>query len=317
LVIKTLQKKKDLSPVDIYSARLKSSRASIEAVINYANSRGAEFRNAPFNELFNEIELEFSNVSLLRAITALYRAGFRSSKELAEKIFDSVVADSDYLAGLAKKARWLISAREIIGRMKQLDVLTKDEMQEGFAQIKGFLNDVQSEIHAQRFAAGYIFKVKGNRTISDSEVESTSSYLNSALSYGEGTQLVSVPWRILPAGEYPFPAIVGHFECLAERYKDFKLEIERLRKIFDLEPILAIIGEDEFDRYAIFLFKDSDKAVLECPYYGNATYIIKGDWISLSKLTKKELIKDYPRKYHSDDWFSWLKKSLGQYARTK
>ena len=299
---------------------MKSPLYEIEAVIGLAKKHGDDFKTSSVDKLIDIVMHRYSNEALLCAITALYRVGFRSQKELTDKIPDSMIADTAALTELAKKARWLIGARSIIGQMKQLDILTGNEMKEGFALVKGFIDAVKSETHAQRIAADYIFQVKRNGAISGDKIEGTLTRLDSGLSYGDGVQIVRVPWRILPLGEHPYPAIVAHFESLAERYKNHKLEKERLRKIFELEPTIVIIGEDDFERSAIFLFKDSDKAVLECPYYGNATYIIEGGWMSLSKLTKKELIKDYPReakrKYHSDDWFSWLKKSLGKTITT-
>ena len=294
----------------------KSPQYEIEAVITFAKELDHEFKTAPVDELTVLVQQRFSNVLLLQTITALYRAGFRRKNDLTKLIPDSRANDTAYLSELAKKARWLACARDTIGRMKQLSILTLDEMQEGFARVQGLLDDVESEIEAQRFAANFIFQIKGGAT-SDSNNEADLLCLDSGLSHSKGVQLVRVPWRILPPGDHPYPAILEHFDSLAERYRHLKPQRERLHKIFKLEPTVVIIGEGEFEWYAIFLFKDSDKAILECPYYGNATYIIKGDWISLSKLTKKELIKDYPRKYHSDDWFLWVKKSLGKTITTE
>lgn len=75
-----------------------------------------------------------------------------------------------------------------------------------------------------------------------------------------------------------------------------------------------ILGSDAFEGYVAFHFADLEIAILECAIVGNAIYLLPGDWASLSRLTKNELLKDHAkdvtRIVHSGDWFYRLKRLM-------
>jgi hypothetical protein len=333
---------------------MKSLIYEIEAVISFVKNQGNDFKTGSVDKLVQVVQHKFSNEALLRTITALYRAGFHSPKEVAEKIPDSILTDSAALTKLAKKAQWLVAARNIIGRMKQLNELDADQMRTGFAVILSYFNYVVSEKHAQMLAMRYVLLARGFKvdSVNKNEVKAGLRYLESVnkeqanfdfkvfagfLSSAKfiGTDLSNdtaiyqyedyiissewfddvgvLPWIILPPGEHPFPALIEHFKSLAKKYNE-EFDEERLNRIYSLKPTARHKGLGKFDRYIICLFKESRKAVLESPFYGNAIYIVEGDWESLSRLTKKELLEDYPREVirviHSGDWFSRLKELL-------
>lgn len=120
-------------------------------------------------------------------------------------------------------------------------------------------------------------------------------------------------WQILPPGEYTFDRIIGHYQHLRSLDNEIIIDKQRLELIYSLKPSELYIGSDEFKRYVVFYFDQACKAVLECPIFGNAIYVIDGGWKYLSQLTKAELM-DYPdevqRITHKGDWFSRLKKIL-------
>lgn len=123
-----------------------------------------------------------------------------------------------------------------------------------------------------------------------------------------------VPWSILPPGEYPFDRILRHFAELAGE-SNLKIDEGRLRLIYSLNPTAIYIGTtDEFRRYVIFYFEAEQKAILECPVFGNAIYVIDGDWKELSMLTKEELLRYYQnhvrRVIHKGNWFDRLTYTL-------
>jgi hypothetical protein len=124
-----------------------------------------------------------------------------------------------------------------------------------------------------------------------------------------------VNWKILPPGEHPFPRILNHFKQLQLSDKTLKIDEERLQFIHSLGPSGIYVGTDEFKRYIIFYFADLEKAVLKCPIFGNAIYVIDGEWELLSQYTKADLLWDFPddvtRIIHSGDWSYRLKKVLG------
>ena len=71
-------------------------------------------------------------------------------------------------------------------------------------------------------------------------------------------------------------------------------------------------GFETFSDYFALIFEDTDKVVLESVNYGNAIYIIEGDWKILSRRTKAELKTSNKTKviHHRYDWFSKLKNYL-------
>ena len=93
-----------------------------------------------------------------------------------------------------------------------------------------------------------------------------------------------------------------------------KVEVarERFKRIYELEPKSVYRGFETFSDYFALLFEDTDKVVLESVNYGNAIYIIEGDWKILSRRTKAELKTSIKTKviHHRSDWFSKLKNYL-------
>jgi hypothetical protein len=95
-----------------------------------------------------------------------------------------------------------------------------------------------------------------------------------------------IPWRILPPGEHPFPHILKYCEFIKQSKSTLRIATERLELINSLNPSKIYRGLDEFNGYFVFYFEDSAIAILDCPIVGNAVYVIKGDWKTLSSLSK-------------------------------
>jgi hypothetical protein len=122
-------------------------------------------------------------------------------------------------------------------------------------------------------------------------------------------------WEILPPGEHPFQQVSGYYKQLKMNDRSLRIDEERIEIIKELGPQKIYVGTDDFRRYVIFYFPTLRKAVLECPIYGNAIYVIKGDWEYLSQYTKAELLdyfsNEVVRIIHGKNWFFKLKKELG------
>jgi hypothetical protein len=133
-----------------------------------------------------------------------------------------------------------------------------------------------------------------------------------SIEYPEDTKIkpIKLPWRILPPGEHPFPALLEHFKQIQRDHPEKRFEFDRIEKVHSLCPDKAYTGEEDFYGYVIFLFERFGRAVLECPISGNAIYIIEDNWLSLSRRSKADLIWDYSdnvtRIVHIGDWFSRL-----------
>lgn len=93
---------------------------------------------------------------------------------------------------------------------------------------------------------------------------------------------------------------------------------ERLRFAYSLNPARIFIGSGEFDGYLAFLFREGAPALLECPMNGNAAYIFREDWRTLSRCSKTDLLRNHAsevgRVQHvaGRSWQSRLKTLLGR-----
>lgn len=125
-----------------------------------------------------------------------------------------------------------------------------------------------------------------------------------------------VNWVILPGGESIWSRVSRSVDAIQRRYPAKQLDASRLKKIATLYPDEIYQGKHEFDGYFVFFFRKAGRAVLECPWVGNAIYVIRGDWRKLSRLTKSDLLSrhrhEVQRIIHgeSGNWFSDLKRSL-------
>ncbi len=123
----------------------------------------------------------------------------------------------------------------------------------------------------------------------------------------------NVPWVILPKGSS------GAELAKSERSTGFGFEIieERFSLICDLNPSRIYKGVYEFSGYFAFLFDACPWVVFESNKRGNAIYAVRGDWVSMSKMTKAKLMhmrSDRVRRIvHKGDWLWSLKMLLEGY----
>jgi hypothetical protein len=123
-----------------------------------------------------------------------------------------------------------------------------------------------------------------------------------------------LPWRLLPSGELSVQRLRNHYKTLQHRNPHVRYDPERIAKAFSLGPERCYIGTEEFDGYVVFTFAGTDKALLECPVYGNAIYVLGPDWRRLSKMSKQDLLTGRPRGVdkivHKGNWFGRAKRAL-------
>jgi len=127
----------------------------------------------------------------------------------------------------------------------------------------------------------------------------------------------SLNWEVLPQG-CDWHAFEKYCERQIELSKDRFLskEVEeakeRFKCIFELRPKEIYQGRSSFSNYFALHFEECEEVVLESVVYGNAIYIVKGDWRLLSQKTKGELKKSFNPKVipHQKGWFSKLKNYL-------
>ncbi len=120
-------------------------------------------------------------------------------------------------------------------------------------------------------------------------------------------------WDLLPQGEWRTEGLIKTFKGYGWSKDEF--DESRLTQIIkSLNPSICYIGKEKFQGYVVFGFDSTEKVVLECPKYGNAIYIIKGNWQEITKLSKWEARKlsQVTVIRHSDSWFERLKQNLGR-----
>jgi hypothetical protein len=126
------------------------------------------------------------------------------------------------------------------------------------------------------------------------------------------------PFELLPVGEWPVSRVMGYFSVNGDDlFKDKgKYQPSRLEDIFKLHPTTYWKGKEQtrMHGYLCFKFEASNKVVLECPYYGNAVYIVWGDWKKIVQLDKRTIRTKYKNNhriiFHSNDWVDRIKNEL-------
>jgi hypothetical protein len=146
-------------------------------------------------------------------------------------------------------------------------------------------------------------------------IERISADVERAFKYGTTKPMRRLPWHVLPPGELSATTLHQHYHRLQQQNPCVRYEIERINKAFSLHPDQCYVGRDEFEGYIILTFAHTPKALLECPVFGNAIYIINSDWKRLSSKTKQELLTNHSGEItkivHKGDWFTRVKRRLG------
>jgi hypothetical protein len=130
------------------------------------------------------------------------------------------------------------------------------------------------------------------------------------------TPVQRLNWRILPAGQIPWPKFKTEVEPLIKEAPAGNRPVlkYRLENIDKYNPDFVAIGYGGFRGYIVFGFKKKNIYALESLYYGNATYMLGETWEELSKKTKAEILNQNLQKdrlIHTDNWQNklgnWLK----------
>lgn len=115
-----------------------------------------------------------------------------------------------------------------------------------------------------------------------------------------------LPWRFLPPGETEEERLRDAVRAYGRRNPEIVIDERRILYAYSFSPEHVYIGEEEFDGYFAFIFPYTSRVLLENPIEGNAAYIFDTDWRTLSKLTKTELLHEYPHKvtriFHTGSW---------------
>jgi len=159
--------------------------------------------------------------------------------------------------------------------------------------------------------AGHLDRVSAEAKISDAEPLHLGS-ATSETAIPSGRRVIRANWRFLPDPENMSAERLLH--VLREHFSEhtgrgIALELKRIKFALGLKPIQICVGLDEFWGYYAFLFP-RDIVLFECPVYGNAAYVVKGDWRVLSRKHKAQLERKGERIIHCRHWSLAIKGAL-------
>lgn len=116
---------------------------------------------------------------------------------------------------------------------------------------------------------------------------------------------LNVSWDILPPGESSINLIKTLLSNKSNKASSPQDTSDRMKFFENLGVKKYIRGTNSFNSYIGALF-DNDIVLLENSSYGNAAYILKSDWETLSKLSRTELLSHYSdeiiRIPHNKNW---------------
>lgn len=126
-----------------------------------------------------------------------------------------------------------------------------------------------------------------------------------------------LPFTVLPPGTWDAAHVVNRYREInrsAHAWEGRKLDLNRLTALVSLCPTRCYLGTELWSWYVLFEFEPFDAAVLECPYEGNATYVIHGEWQSVAGQTKQEIREKFPDRctwvVHKNGWLKRISEAL-------
>lgn len=124
-------------------------------------------------------------------------------------------------------------------------------------------------------------------------------------------------WKVLPPGPYPFARAKSELADFIGKLPEEHRHVvqERVKGITQHTPDFIALGVGGFSDYMVFGFPRKDVYILESPALGNATYVFKGDWESLSMRSKKEILDGSlheARVIHNSRWNAGIRQVITQ-----
>lgn len=132
--------------------------------------------------------------------------------------------------------------------------------------------------------------------------------------------IATVEWTILPRGERIWESFQKGESYQHTTRSEQTLIHERFDTIQSFHPDRIFQGKAGYTGYVVFEFKYKQLFVFDSIKYGNATYIFSGEWESISKLSKKEIIQNglaKDRLIHKKGWDTQISKYLNGSVETR
>jgi hypothetical protein len=122
-------------------------------------------------------------------------------------------------------------------------------------------------------------------------------------------------WVILPPGRRPWEESQSELGKVMQNLSASSQIVvkDRLNSISSYDPEFTAFGQHGFNRYVVYGWDKKRLYLLESTEVDNATYILKDDWESLSRLSKAEILATnahHARLIHHKGWAGELKKLM-------
>lgn len=118
-------------------------------------------------------------------------------------------------------------------------------------------------------------------------------------------------WEVLPRGRAPWSLFRPRVEQVVNEAPEGNrpVVLHRLETVDTYGPDFVAVGRAGFRGYLVFGFGDRGLYVLESMSVNNATYVLVGDWESISQRTKAEILSENlhrDRLIHREGWAQQL-----------
>jgi hypothetical protein len=149
------------------------------------------------------------------------------------------------------------------------------------------------------------------------ELFKESLVFNQALAIWNKVPLHRLNWELLPPGENPWESAKTRLKKIIQQTDKGNQPV--IQKRYDAiglhDPEFVAEGKGGFNGYVVFGFPSSGFCILESNSVNNATYVLNdGDWESVSRLTKAEILNAKAHKarlVHRENWFKELNSFIG------
>lgn len=183
----------------------------------------------------------------------------------------------------------------------------------GVAQVLDVTNSLHGPALRERANECYVDGERGVRWAAYDKRTPLGQLVDNSSAEMEANEL---PWQVLPPGKTVFEQVYAHYLKLKKANPGISWDMSRLKNAKDLKPSEVWVGTDHFEGYTIFRFKWTLAALLEHPITGNASYVLRRNWKTLSRETKADLLgggsKWVRRVVHLGDWKVRLREILKQ-----
>jgi hypothetical protein len=131
----------------------------------------------------------------------------------------------------------------------------------------------------------------------------------------DGLEVSNLLWELLPRGTWDIDSIITYcrrYEGQTDETKRF--DDTRLPALASIGAQHVYLGRQGWPGYVVLTFKGTERVVLECPFHGNAVYVLPANWETLTRYSKVELRTRYANRVtkivHKTDWLDRVREAL-------